>query len=336
MRASRTLVRRSNASARRAPSRPPPFPASANASSARAVSPASSSERARAIAISRAAGAGTSVRSTRTAAVSRVTRAWRTRSQGSIAANLPPSRAAANAAAALSACPAASNATAARTASSPARAAGARARNGVRELPPWRLRRSETHWDADRAGPRRATSRRHARGVPRDGANRRDRWRCDQDGRKGLPAPQRHAPPTPPRSRARRRASPFGSPHPRQHALKLGARRRCQTIPAEARLILEIQHETLGRVGPTQHALPAAIHPVREVQYLVRLAQGDEDLAPLGEPAGLPLILEPHVRLLDAPEVIVDSLVLRRDGRRVRGFPEGAPDFGAMVGGGAP
>src|SRR2546427_4418803 len=47
---------------------------------------------------------------------------------------------------------------------------------------------------------------------------------------------------------------------------------------------------------------------------LVRVAQGDGHFPPIGQPAGLPGLLEPLVRHLDAPEVLVERLVLRRDG----------------------
>src|SRR3989475_7829443 len=64
---------------------------------------------------------------------------------------------------------------------------------------------------------------------------------------------------------------------------------------------------------------------------LVRVAQGDGHFPPIGQPAGLPGLLEPLVRHLDAPEVLVERLVLRRDGDGVRRLEEFAPHHGSLL-----
>src|SRR6266481_5704206 len=73
-------------------------------------------------------------------------------------------------------------------------------------------------------------------------------------------------------------------PQPHHHTLEFGARRRGQPIAAEPGLILEVQDEPFRRVGPLQHAHAAAIDAVREIDYLVGLAEGDEYLPPLRLP----------------------------------------------------
>src|SRR5439155_9651320 len=199
------------------------------------------------------------------------------------------------------------------------RAASARARTAGRAPPPWRLPRSETRWDSGRAVPRRAASRRRARGVPTGGASRRGTWRCDRGPRSGpspvTPAP---APTRAPQPRRRRGGSLSRLPHPHQHALILGARRRRQTIAAESRLILEVEDEPLRRVGPAQHAGPVAIDAVRQIDHLIRFAQGDEHFPALRQPAGPPFVRKPDVRLLHAPKIIVEGLVLRGQRNRIR------------------
>src|SRR3989475_3833680 len=50
--------------------------------------------------------------------------------------------------------------------------------------------------------------------------------------------------------------------------------------------------------------------------HLVRLAQRDVHFSTIGQPARLAGLLEPLVRDLDAPEILVERLVLRGDGDR--------------------
>src|SRR3989475_12495122 len=66
--------------------------------------------------------------------------------------------------------------------------------------------------------------------------------------------------------------------------------------------------------------------------HLVRLAQRDVHFSTIGQPARLAGLLEPLVRDLDAPEILVERLVLRGDGYGVRRLEEFAPHHGSLVG----
>src|SRR5947209_18595999 len=71
----------------------------------------------------------------------------------------------------------------------------------------------------------------------------------------------------------------------------------------------------------------------REVEHVVRLTQGDEHLAPVRQPPRLSRLPKALVRDLDAAEVGLQRLVLRRDLDWIGRFVERAPDGGTLVGG---
>src|SRR3989454_5607660 len=120
-------------------------------------------------------------------------------------------------------------------------------------------------------------------------------------------------------------------PHSSEHPLKFRSRQRRQTEAAETGLILEEERDAERVVRPADRA-GAGTRDVRaEIVDLVRVAQGDGHFPPIGQPAGLPGLLEPLVRHLDAPEVLVERLVLRRDGDGVRRLEEFAPHRGSLL-----
>src|SRR5437899_9811338 len=162
-------------------------------------------------------------------------------------------------------------------------------------------------------------------GVRKDAANPRGQWRCDLAG---LLVPERAPLPTPPRYRARPCASPAGSPHSGEDALVIGARRRREQEAAEPSLILKIENQPLAVIGPAQCSQATAIDAVRHVQHFIRVAKSNQHFSTLGEPTGLPFVLEAHVGLLKAPEILVQRLVLRRNRVGIGGLPELMPAVG--------
>src|SRR5438128_9933263 len=160
---------------------------------------------------------------------------------------------------------------------------------------------------ADRARRPPAASPRHARGGPPRAATRL--------------APPRRALPAPPPAPARRAAAPAAvrsdaSLHPThtpERPLVIGARAGGEAEPTEPGLVSEQQHELQRVVRPADHRRPAAADVAAEVVHLLGLAQGDEDLAAIGEPTRVPSLGIALVGDLDAPEVLVERRVLVRD-----------------------
>src|SRR5207245_1141090 len=81
-----------------------------------------------------------------------------------------------------------------------------------------------------------------------------------------------------------------------------------------------------------EQALRRMPRAARRAQRPGRLAQRDVHFPTISQPAGLAGLLEPLVRRLDAPEILVERLVLRRDGYGVRRLEEFAPDGGSLLG----
>src|SRR5687768_7311084 len=99
------------------------------------------------------------------------------------------------------------------------------------------------------------------------------------------------------------------SPQPRQDPLVFGPRSRGQPEPAESGLVLEVDLQPVGEIGPAHDPARGA---GRALHALVGWAEGDEDFAAIGAPAGDALVLEPLVGGAHPPEVLVERLVLRR------------------------
>ena len=84
-------------------------------------------------------------------------------------------------------------------------------------------------------------------------------------------------------------------------------------------------------VRPTQQPHTVPVHAAREIGHLIGFAERDKHFAALGQPSRLALVGKSNVRLLHAPEIIVDRLVLRREGDRIGRLPKLPPHVGTTV-----
>src|SRR2546426_822974 len=203
-----------------------------------------------------------------------------------------------------------------RRATAAPRAGSSPDRSGARAARPWRPPRRRWHSVSTRAPQPRAGSPPHATGGPPRAGTRRARPPCAPPGLR--PAWERR-----PGGRTRPKPASRRPPHSREHRLKFRARQRRQTEAAEAGLILEEEGDAETVVRPADRARARARDVRAEVVDLVRLAQRDVHFPTISQPAGLAGLLEPLVRYLDAAEILVERLVLRRDGygvRRLEGF----------------
>src|SRR5262249_25092708 len=99
----------------------------------------------------------------------------------------------------------------------------------------------------------------------------------------------------------------------------------------ESVLVHELETEIVARVRPVLVLSGGAVGGRGGALDLVGLAERDEDLAPIREPARSPLLLEALVRDGDALEVIAERLVLDGRGIRIGLLPELRPSGGALV-----
>src|SRR6266702_4023047 len=178
-------------------------------------------------------------------------------------------------------------------------------RPGGRAPAPGRRRNDRPPPSRGRAAPPpRATA------GPRVGAIRRARPRC----RERSAEPWRRTAAAPPRPEAGDRP-PASLPAAllRYHALVLGPRERRHPETAESRIVLEKERQPEPVVGPADAAHARAGHVRREVEHVVGLAQRDEHLPPVGQPAGISRLPEALVRDLHPAEVPIQRLILRRE-----------------------
>src|SRR3989449_8714650 len=105
--------------------------------------------------------------------------------------------------------------------------------------------------------------------------------------------------------------------------------RSCQAEAPESRIVLEKEGQPLLPVSPAHAPDPRARHVRREVEHIVGLAQRDQHLPPVRQPAGFSLLAKPLVRDLHPAEVPIQRLILRRELDRVGRLVELLPNSGA-------
>src|SRR5207245_5455464 len=188
-------------------------------------------------------------------------------------------------------------------------------------------------WGGPRAPPRPGASQRRATGGRRAAAT--PHVGPPSRGARAAGGAEAAAPPRP---AARQRGTTAGRPpaslpaaHPREHALVLGARQGRQAKPAKTGLVLEEERQPQRVVRPADAAHAGARHVRAEVEHVVGVTQRDEHLSTVGEPARIPRLLVALVRYLNAPEIPVQRLVLRRERDRVGGLVEPPPDRGPIL-----
>src|SRR6266566_52256 len=208
------------------------------------------------------------------------------------------------------------------------RAGYARDRSDGRRARPWHLPRRMWRLAGARGPPPRAASPPRATAGPRAGAIRHARPRC----RERSAEPWRRTAAAPPRPEAGDRP-PASLPAAllRYHALVLGPRERRQPETAESRIVLEKERQPEPVVGPADAAHARAGHVRREVEHVVGLAQRDEHLPPVGQPARISRLPEALVGHLDAAEIRLQRFILRGDLDGIGCLVELAPSGRALV-----
>ena len=122
--------------------------------------------------------------------------------------------------------------------------------------------------------------------------------------------------------------------HLRRGALEFRPRQGSETEAAETVLILEKQRQPQRVVGPANPTHAGARGIGAEIEHVVRFTQRDVHLATIGEPAGVARLAKPLVGELDAAEIRLQRLVLRRAPDRVGRRIELAPHRRPLLGGG--